>query len=138
MQRNRIAFKIAERWLNREKEASVHLTDAHLIKQMDVEETDCHISVKGHSGSFYRDEPPESSEVSITHATLKINDMSEQDAEKLPTDFTVQKQYTHDDDDGESIDLVLTFHVKVNGKKILPNKKVEIDYTDTFKDWDYD
>jgi len=116
------------------KKASTKLNDAHLEKQMKVEDCDVHLLHRSLPGS--REFPPEGAEVDVKHATLAIPALSVEDAEKLPTDFIVQKSYTYDDD-SEVVDLVLTFHVHVTSKKPMPNGKVDIEYTDTLKDWDY-
>lgn len=115
------------------KKGTTMLHNPILEKKMTVEDVDIDLLSRSLPGN--RDFPHEGAEIKVNSASLVIPDLSPLEAEHLPAVFDVQKAYLHEVA-GEEIDLVLTFHVRVKNKTIK-NDKVEIDYEDSLKDWDY-
>ena len=136
--KERIAEKALELWMNKwhpQRRATTMLHDPHLAKKMEVEDVDIHLVAKGVPGSY--DFPAEATEVEVKHAILGIHDLTIDEAERLPMHFDVQKSHSYELDDGEVVDLVLTFDVQVKSKKPIKNNMVEIEFTDSLKAWDY-
>lgn len=106
-------------------------------KLMEATLEDAYVTEKSHPGSYHY--PPESGEIEVKHAYIeKFPELSIEEAELLPNRFECAVAETFRDDElNEEAGVLLYFDVTIESKNILPNGKVEVEWSDRFTGWDY-
>lgn len=94
-----------------------------------------HVLSRSYPGSY--DYPPEPAEFEVKDAYIEFfPDLTIEEAEALPNVFecSVYENYS---DDREEAGFILNFEVRVLSKNIQKNGMVEIEFEDSFIDWDH-
>jgi hypothetical protein len=105
-----------------------------LARKAEIEDADVKVVYKGYPGDY--NNPPESPELEIEDAILKLPDIAPGEAEMLPREFPLKVSYAYEEEDGTLFDLILEFQVKVLGFSKMGHL-VEIHYEDEFLDWEF-